>query len=117
MKVIIFGAIGLCSVLYIIVGVLGYATFGDTVKGNILESYPNDTIIGIARLAISLLVAVSYPLMCKPARDSALSLLRNSGSQFCRDISNTDHAYIFITILFLFVSYSIAMSVINYEGE
>jgi amino acid permease len=94
-------AILICGFLYCSVGYMGYIAFGDEVKGNVLESYPSDVIVTVARAGISglvrshrslfraraadgfvrcmcLQVAVSYPLMSKPARDSIFSLMENS---------------------------------------
>lgn len=71
-------AILICGALYIAVGMAGYATFGDKVSSDLLENYPGDEVaVVISRLGFSALVAFSYPLMCKPARDSLLSLVEN----------------------------------------
>ena len=117
MNLIILGAVVVCVVLYTIVGFLGYEAFGSTVKSNILESYPNDPAMTVARVAISLLVAVSYPLMCKPARDSAFSIMRNSGSPFFEYHAGTYQGYVAVTFMFLAGTYVIAMSVISYESK
>ena len=54
----------------------GYATFGDAVESDILLSYPRTPLVAVARVALSLVVSLSYPLMSHPARTSLLSLLR-----------------------------------------
>lgn len=54
-------AIGLCGVLYSSVGYMGYMTFGDNVDDNLLESYPSDVVVTIARVGISALVRQTTP--------------------------------------------------------
>ncbi|KAG7695114.1 hypothetical protein KL932_001571 [Ogataea haglerorum] len=63
-------SIGTACVLYIIVGLSGYLTFGDTVSGNIIAMYPNSLSSTIGRIAIVILVTLSYPLQSNPARAS-----------------------------------------------
>ncbi len=97
----------LCGSLYAVVGLLGYLTFGEHVQGNLLLGYPSDPPIHLARVGVVLLVGISYPLMAKPARDSALGLLP-------RDVQQSDAAYVAITAAFLLGSYAVAMSVVDY---
>mmetsp|Transcript_40457 Transcript_40457/g.108334 ORF Transcript_40457/g.108334 Transcript_40457/m.108334 type:complete len:370 (-) Transcript_40457:295-1404(-) len=75
MDCIINASIGLCCVVYCTIGLLGYLAFGDQVESNLLVSYRENGVVGAARICITLLVCVSYPLMVKPMRDSALSLM------------------------------------------
>ena len=53
----------------------GYLAYGDTVKSNILVSYPDNVITSAARVFVSLVVAFHYPLQAHPARRSLLSLM------------------------------------------
>ncbi|KAH3671708.1 hypothetical protein OGAPHI_000413 [Ogataea philodendri] len=65
-----FISIGSACILYLVVGLSGYLTFGDNVVGNIITMYPNSVSSTIGRIAIVILVALSYPLQSNPARAS-----------------------------------------------
>lgn len=67
---VILAAIGTAMSLYIFVGSSGYLTFGDNVQGNIIVMYPARLLSTIGRIAIVILVTLSYPLQCHPARAS-----------------------------------------------
>jgi len=70
-------SIGTAVIVYIIMASAGYIAFGDTVKSNILVSYPNNGITSTARIFVSFVVAFHYPLQSHPARRSVLSLLQH----------------------------------------
>jgi amino acid permease len=63
-------AIGTAMTLYVIVGVTGYLTFGDNVQPNVIVGYPQTVSSTVGRIAIVILVMLSYPLQCHPARAS-----------------------------------------------
>lgn len=63
-------AIGIAMTLYIIVGLTGYLSFGDNVQPNVIVGYPQTTSATVGRVAIVILVMLSYPLQCHPARAS-----------------------------------------------
>lgn len=67
---VICSAIGTAMLLYIFVGTTGYLTFGDNVTGNIIVMYPHSVSSTVGRIAIVILVTLSYPLQCHPARAS-----------------------------------------------
>jgi amino acid permease len=67
-------SIGCSGLIYIVVAVAGYYTYGTEVASDILVSYPQTKILSAARIFISLLVAFSYPLQCLPSRASATTL-------------------------------------------
>ena len=110
MDFVIGVGIALCCVTYFCVGFLGYWGFGETVDGNILLSYHTSASVSAARVAISFLVAVSFPLMAKHGRDSFLSILRNSK---LKDRADGKVAYVGFTLAFLGFSYIIAISLVN----
>jgi len=67
---------GMCLVMYIVAGYIGYSTFGDRVDSNILKNYPSGLLlINIARLSITLSLAGSYPVQLHPARNSLSIIL------------------------------------------
>ncbi|KAK6466049.1 vacuolar amino acid transporter [Scheffersomyces coipomensis] len=56
---------------YLVVGIIGYLSFGATANGNIITMYPKDSISSlIGRLCIVVMVAFSFPLQCHPCRGS-----------------------------------------------
>ncbi|KAM9936685.1 hypothetical protein OXX80_003766 [Metschnikowia pulcherrima] len=70
-NMIIRNAISIACGSYLVVGVLGYLTFGDAVNANIISMYPRDSITSlIGRLAIVVMVSLSFPLQCHPCRGS-----------------------------------------------
>ncbi|KAK6458603.1 vacuolar amino acid transporter 7 [Scheffersomyces xylosifermentans] len=63
-------AILISAVLFIVVGLAGYLTFGDKVNGNVILSYPNAWTTSLGRFCIVFMVIFSFPLMIHPARIS-----------------------------------------------
>ena len=57
-------SIGSAAIIYEIIGMLGYMTFGNKVKANIMEMYNNSAGVNICRLAI-LMYVLPY-LHCCP---------------------------------------------------
>jgi len=53
---------------------VGYATFGDAVFSDLLASYPRSRVLGVARLALSVVVALSYPLQSHPSLGCLISI-------------------------------------------
>lgn len=58
------------SVLFVVVGLCGYLTFGSYVDGNIILLYPGGFSTTLGRLCIVFMVIFSFPLMIHPARIS-----------------------------------------------
>lgn len=70
-NIIIRNAIATACTSYLVVGIIGYLTFGDLVNGNIITMYPKNSILSlIGRLSIVIMVSLSYPLQCHPCRGS-----------------------------------------------
>ncbi|KAH3678168.1 hypothetical protein WICPIJ_008926 [Wickerhamomyces pijperi] len=63
-------SIGIACALYILVGVTGYLSFGDNVEPNVIVGYSHSLSSTVGRIAIVILVMLSYPLQCHPARSS-----------------------------------------------
>lgn len=63
-------SVGSSGLLYILVGLCGYFSFGNNVGGNIISMYPFNIFSTIGRIAIVILVIFSYPLQCHPCRAS-----------------------------------------------
>lgn len=69
-KKIAIYAMGLALTLYVLIGGMGYLTFGDHIIGNIIKLYPQSASSTVGRIAIVLLVMLAFPLQCHPARAS-----------------------------------------------
>lgn len=98
------------SALYLIVGISGYATYGSEVDPDILVNYPKNTLTSIARLAVSLLVAFSYPLQCHPARLSLMALWRQFDSE--EDAGDQFYLFRFYLITALFLGLSLVIGIV-----
>ena len=49
-----FSSLGICSTVYLLIGVFGYLTFYNFVDGNIMNSYPDDDMsVIVARMGTS----------------------------------------------------------------
>ncbi|ODO01936.1 vacuolar amino acid transporter 5 [Cryptococcus wingfieldii CBS 7118] len=71
MNTVIGTSIGSAIVVYQIIGLFGYLTFGSIVSGNVISMYPATTLlVAVGRLGIVLLVGLSYPLQVLPCRSS-----------------------------------------------
>ncbi|EST04824.1 Amino acid transporter, transmembrane [Kalmanozyma brasiliensis GHG001] len=64
-------SIGTGGVVYLIVGVLGYLSFGGNVGDNIIAMYPSTSLfVCFGRVSIIILTIFSYPLQVHPCRAS-----------------------------------------------
>jgi amino acid permease len=70
MDIIIGSSIGGACIIYEIVAIFGYLTFGSKVGANIMAMYPATSLfIACGQLAIVILVLFSYPLQVHPCRN------------------------------------------------
>ncbi|KAH9919948.1 transmembrane amino acid transporter protein-domain-containing protein [Amylocystis lapponica] len=70
MNIVIGTSIGSAALIYEIIAIFGYLTFGSKVGANIIAMYPSTSIfIAIGQLAIAILVMFSYPLQVHPCRN------------------------------------------------
>lgn len=72
---VITTSIGIACSLYILVGTTGYLSFGDNVEPNVIVGYSHSLSSTVGRIAIVILVMLSYPLQCHPARSSINHIL------------------------------------------
>ncbi|KAM0750748.1 hypothetical protein T439DRAFT_348048 [Meredithblackwellia eburnea MCA 4105] len=70
LNLVIGTSIGSAALIYQVLGILGFLTFGSKVGSNIIEMYPHSTLVSTCQLAIVVLVLFSYPLQIHPARAS-----------------------------------------------
>ncbi|KAF9428564.1 hypothetical protein BGZ94_001909 [Podila epigama] len=77
---IISTSIGSAVIIYHIIGVLGYLTFGNAVGSNIIQMYDDSMLVTVGRIAIVILVMFSFPLQCHPCRACLDKVLLAAGS-------------------------------------
>ena len=106
-------SISTAIVVYIIMASSGYLAFGDTVKSNILVSYPNNNITSTARVFVSLVVAFHYPLQAHPARRSMMSLISHMYGESAEPTEYSVYwrRYVGCMTIFLGLSIAVALSV------
>ena len=73
--IVFVSALGLAWILYALVAICGYLTFGDRVADNILDSYPDNGLTATARVGLAFVVIFSYPIQIFVARLSVDSLV------------------------------------------
>lgn len=54
---------------------MAYHTYGSLIKSDVLENYPSNTVLAIARLLIATNCSFTYPLQCNPCRNSIALLI------------------------------------------
>ena len=72
---------GIVTVVYVVVAVLGYLYCGDSIKGNVFMSMPNDSVLVIiARIAIAINVMIGFPFIVCPGREGCNTFI----SEICK---------------------------------
>jgi len=95
--IIIGSSLTLCTVLYVLVGVFGYLTFGALTADDILLSYNHsDPLANLGRLAIGLTATFSFPITNFTCRLTIRSLFFKN-----KPFSDAQH-YIVSTLFFIF---------------
>ncbi|KAG1746591.1 transmembrane amino acid transporter protein-domain-containing protein [Suillus paluster] len=70
MNLVIGTSIGSAIMVYEVIALFGYLTFGSNVGANIIAMYPSTSLfIAIGQLAIVMLIMFSYPLQVQPCRN------------------------------------------------
>ncbi|EFE32243.1 uncharacterized protein ARB_00765 [Trichophyton benhamiae CBS 112371] len=132
---VIVTSIGSAAATYVLVGVTGYLSFGDTIGGNIVGMYAPSLTSTIARAAIVILVIFSYPLQIHPCRASLDAVLKwrpNSNKSPANTHSPnrnpliprtsppsegmSDMRFAIITTVIIVLSYIVAMTVSSLEA-
>jgi amino acid permease len=73
---VVITSIGTAAVIYVLVAITGYLSFGNNVGGNVAAMYPPGLPSTIGRAAIVILVMFSYPLQVHPCRASVDAVLK-----------------------------------------
>lgn len=69
--------LGLGGAIYLLVGITGYLSFGVNVSDNIISMYPQSPLSTLGRVAIVVLVVLSFPLLSHPCRASICYILES----------------------------------------
>ncbi|GJN90138.1 hypothetical protein Rhopal_003137-T1 [Rhodotorula paludigena] len=129
LNLVIGTSIGSAAVIYELLGILGYMTFGAAVSGNLIEMYPRTTLVSVGQVGIVILVLFSYPLQLHPARASLDKFLfphRSAAGDGVNaaDDDHDDHAsgddiplarFVLESAFLLFATFVIAMFVSSLE--
>lgn len=133
---VVVASIGSAASTYILVGITGYLSFGNSIGGNIVAMYAPSVSSTIGRAAIVVLVMFSYPLQAHPCRASIDAILRwrwKSGTLNANDGSPLHHPllgprgnrpaepmsdvrFAIITTIIIVLSYVTAMTVTSLEA-
>ncbi|CAD6571679.1 MAG: hypothetical protein CYPHOPRED_004545 [Cyphobasidiales sp. Tagirdzhanova-0007] len=95
-------SIGSATLIYELIGVLAYLTFGAEVPSNVMTAYHDSLFVNICRAGIVIFILFSYPLQILPCRAS-LSHLFNS--------PDTPFKHVLLTTFILLLTFLIAMNV------
>jgi amino acid permease len=76
-NLVVYSAFGFAAIMYFIVMVIGFNTFGGNASGFILNNYSaRDMLATLGRLAIGGGILFGYPLTFSALRDGCFDLLR-----------------------------------------
>ncbi|GAA5849174.1 hypothetical protein JCM8547_006470 [Rhodosporidiobolus lusitaniae] len=124
LNLVIGTSIGSAAIIYELLGILGYMTFGAAVGGNIIEMYPHSTLVSIGQVGITILVLFSYPLQLHPCRASLDKFLFPQPPAEDDDTPVDDHGrgdeiplgrFVIESAVLLFSTFVIAMFVSSLE--
>ena len=65
---------GLAWLLYGTCALCGYATFGDAVTSNILDSYPSSGLVSTGRVGLAFVVIFSFPILAMAVRNAGVGI-------------------------------------------
>lgn len=75
-SIVSFVSVSLSALVYLIVGFVGYSTFGTNVEDNIIAMYPDHNLfVCLGKLSVVCLTLTSYPMQLHPSRASIYNLL------------------------------------------
>ncbi|KAI8972327.1 transmembrane amino acid transporter protein-domain-containing protein, partial [Pilobolus umbonatus] len=107
MSRVITVAIGCSALVYESIAVIGYLSFGKSVRGNIIVEYPSNYFVAGGRLAIVILVMFGYSLQAHPCRSSVDNIIKTK--------ETSPFKYYVMTTTILILSYLVAISVTHLE--
>lgn len=98
-------AVGIGTLLYIIMGIFGYLLFGASVSSNVLNSFvdPGDVLVQVGRCMFLLVVTMASPLIIYPLRTNLKTLL-------FRKLTKDNLFHYLVTPLLIVSAYGVAIS-------
>jgi len=106
-------AIAICALVYLFVGIFGYLTFLDDIKGNIFKNYDDDVLVEIGKILLAVVISFSYPLLHYPARAHMDSILTTYFTE--NRLPDITSRYVILTIILVGVSYGLGISIPDIE--
>jgi amino acid permease len=106
---VIITSISVAYIVYLVIGVIGYLSFGNKVSSNIIQAYPPGLMVTFGQISIGMLALFTFPLQCHPCRISLDKILPFSS----KDGSISTNRYRLITVSILITSYTLAICVNN----
>jgi len=76
LNIVISCSIGLALVIFSVVALEGYRTYGSFVRGDILLNYPENSQVTFLRICIAFMLTLHYPLQLDPSRRCITSLVK-----------------------------------------
>jgi len=108
-------------IVYMIIGICGYLTYGQIIRDNILLNFPKTVVSVISRISITILVSFSYPLQIHPCRISITNILRNFTEKVPHTVEHFGISLIIMSGTFLVAFFlsdlSIVFSIIGATGS
>ncbi|KAI8353321.1 transmembrane amino acid transporter protein-domain-containing protein [Blakeslea trispora] len=111
---VIVSSIGGSAVVYEAIAILGYLSFGKSVRGNIIMEYPSSYFVAGGSLATVISVIFSYPLQAHPCRaslDKVVALLSSGQKTSSFHSPPSPLKYFTMTTVILIASYLVAITV------
>lgn len=72
---VIVGSIGTAFIVYVIVSVSGYMTYGSKVTSDLIVAYPANALLSVSRIFIAIHVAFTVPMQMHPCRAAVISII------------------------------------------
>ncbi|KAJ8667056.1 hypothetical protein QAD02_008718 [Eretmocerus hayati] len=117
MNEVVKGALNICTIVYISVGIFGYIAFcTQPFSGNILMSFEPSLTSEIIKIGFVLSVAFSFPLVIFPCRASLNSLLYKQG--YTHEVSTSyisENRFRCLTIMIVTIALIVGVSIPNIE--
>lgn len=109
-NVTLSGAFSFVTLLYGVVGLFAYFSFGSATRTNVLLNYPDgDAPIIAVRIGLSVAVAFSYPVLAAPWKESCASLLFGVDKLGKNAADLPAHKYALLVLCLVALSLSVAM--------
>jgi amino acid permease len=105
MKKLIYFVAFSALILYIPFGLINYLLYGQMIKDNIIQNYPNDVLATIVRFLYVIVMGVSYPLQVNPSRTYLIKMI---GIKFKEQEAKI--LSFIVTTLIILMTYGIAIS-------